>query len=97
MSLYPVHQPAPVSIRLLGQFRLSVGDEPQSGEAQAPQAKLSRRVAELLQLLSLQPARSLMHDQVIEALWQRLSNVRCFVEARASSLGGANAFPKCDC
>ena len=72
MSLPPVRQPGPVSIRLLGQFRLSVGERPEGDGAKSPQAPISRRAAELLQLLSLQPQRSLMHEQVVEALWPHL-------------------------
>lgn len=70
MDLQPVSQPGPVSIRLLGPFRLSAGP-PESDETKAPQ--LSRRAAELLQLLSLQPERSLLHEQVVEALWPHLT------------------------
>jgi DNA-binding SARP family transcriptional activator/tetratricopeptide (TPR) repeat protein len=68
MSLPPVHQPGPVSIRLLGQFRVSVGGQGDETKSQ----QLSRRAAELLQLLSLQPQRSLMNEQVVEALWPHL-------------------------
>jgi DNA-binding SARP family transcriptional activator len=64
-SSQPAPQPASVSIRLLGRFHVSVGGE-------ARQAPLSRRAAELLQLLSLQPERSLMNEQVVEALWPHL-------------------------
>lgn len=59
-----------VSIRLLGPFRLSVGlagDDPP-----APPVPLTRRAAELLQLLALQPGRSLANEQVVEALWPHL-------------------------
>ena len=65
MSLPPVQPPGPVSIRLLGQFGVSVGGE-------APHAQLTRRAAELVQLLSLQPQRSLLNEQVVEALWPHL-------------------------
>ena len=68
MSLPSVHQPGPVSIRLLGQFRVSVGGQGDETKSQ----QLSRRAAELLQLLSLQPQRSLMNEQVVEALWPHL-------------------------
>jgi DNA-binding SARP family transcriptional activator/tetratricopeptide (TPR) repeat protein len=61
MSLHP----APVSIRLLGEFSIRV-------EGAAPPAALPRRAAELLQLLSLQPQRSLRSEQVVEALWPHL-------------------------
>ncbi len=58
----PVTQPlAPVSFGLLGQFRVNVGD-----------GQLTRRAAELVQLLCLQPQRSLMNEQVVEALWPHL-------------------------
>ena len=69
MQSQPVHPPAPVSIRLLGSFRIGLGDDAQRDEAKAP---LARRAAELLQLLSLQPERSLMNEQVVEALWPHL-------------------------
>ena len=72
MSLQPGHPPHPVSIRLLGHFRLSAGGSAEGGAAKPPEAQLSRRAAELLQLLSLQPQRSLMHEEVVEALWPHL-------------------------
>lgn len=65
MSLQPVRPSGPVSIRLLGQFGVSVGGG-------APPAQPTRRAAELVQLLSLQPQRSLMNEQVVEALWPHL-------------------------
>jgi len=65
MSLPTVHQSRPISIRLLGLFRLDAGPS-------APAPQLGRRAAELLQLLSLQPQRSLLHEQVVEALWPHL-------------------------
>ncbi|MES2249632.1 MAG: AAA family ATPase [Pseudomonadota bacterium] len=70
MSLPPTPSSEAVSIRLLGPFRLSVGlagDDPQT-----PAVPLTRRAAELLQLLSLQPGRSLANEQVVEALWPHL-------------------------
>ena len=72
MSLQHVQQPGAVSIRLLGQFRLSAGAPERDDGAGAAPAQLGRRAAELLQLLSLQPQRSLMHEQVVEALWPHL-------------------------
>jgi len=66
MSLPTDHQSRPVSIRLLGQFRIDA----QPAAAPAPQP--GRRAVELLQLLSLQPQRSLLHEQVVEALWPHL-------------------------
>ena len=66
MPLPSTHPTRPVSIRLLGEFRVSVGDA-------APRAQPPRRAAELLQLLSLNPQRSLMHEEVVEALWPHLS------------------------
>lgn len=56
----------PVAIQLLGRFRIDAG--PGTGNG----AQLSRRAGELLQLLSLQPQRSLLHEQVVEALWPHL-------------------------
>src|SRR5215218_7487475 len=70
MSMQPIHQP--VSIRLLGHFRLTIGDDPESDEAKGPGLQLSRRAAELVQLLCLQPRRSLLNEQVVEALWPHL-------------------------
>lgn len=75
MSMQPVPEPAPVSIRLLGQFRLSTGAPAQPSTTDLPPSALGRRAAELLQLLSLQPQRSLMHEQVVEALWPHLDPV----------------------
>ena len=64
-----------VSIRLLGQFGFAMesaaAQEDSALRAERPQ--LSRRGAELLQLLSLQPQRCLLHEQVVEALWPHLS------------------------
>jgi DNA-binding SARP family transcriptional activator/tetratricopeptide (TPR) repeat protein len=65
MSSQPVDPPRPVSIRLLGQFSVCVGGD-------TPPTQLTRRAAELLQLLSLQPQRSLLNEQVVEALWPHL-------------------------
>ena len=65
MSLPSASPPGPVSIRLLGQFSVSVGGD-------TPPAQLTRRASELLQLLSLQPQRSLSNEQVVEALWPHL-------------------------
>ncbi|NPC54618.1 ATP-binding protein [Caenimonas soli] len=55
-----------LQIRLLGQFRVSVEG------AKSPEEQLGRRAAELIQLLSLQPERSLMNEEVVEALWPHL-------------------------
>jgi DNA-binding SARP family transcriptional activator/tetratricopeptide (TPR) repeat protein len=63
----PPSAAAAVSIRLLGQFSLRLGDE-----AQRVDTQLTRRAGELLQLLSLQPQRSLLNEQVVEALWPHL-------------------------
>ncbi|HWI82402.1 ATP-binding protein [Ramlibacter sp.] len=71
MPLPPLAQPRQLSIRLLGQFRLSAGAA--AGASDTPQPPLGRRATELLQLLSLQPQRSLLHEQVIEALWPHLA------------------------
>jgi DNA-binding SARP family transcriptional activator len=79
-----------VSIRLLGQFRVNVGDA-------TPQAQLTRRAAELVQLLSLQPQRSLMNEQVVEALWPHLdpeagsANLRKAAHHARQYLGEADA------
>lgn len=62
---------AVVSIRLLGQFSLCLGNSTNE-EADPEMRKLGRRAVELLQLLSLQPRRSLPHEQVLEALWPHL-------------------------
>jgi DNA-binding SARP family transcriptional activator/tetratricopeptide (TPR) repeat protein len=62
-----------LQIRVLGQFGVSVaGDTTARGEGAKAQPQLTRRAAELLQLLSLQPQRSLANEQVIEALWPHL-------------------------
>ena len=61
----------PLSIRLLGQFSLRHGNDAQK-DANDELRKLSRRAVELVQLLSLQPRRSLPHEQVLEALWPHL-------------------------
>ncbi|WP_372825515.1 AAA family ATPase [Polaromonas sp.] len=62
-----------VSICLLGRFHFRFGDEAAEGAVEAvPSAPLGRRAGELLRLLSLQPQRSLLHEQVIEALWPHL-------------------------
>ena len=63
-----------VSIRLLGQFRFSVEPVParQALASPADKTQLGRRAAELLQLLSLQPQRCLLREQVVEALWPHL-------------------------
>lgn len=67
-SATPVSSQAqePVAIRLLGEFRLSLGGSDEDHPA------LSRRAVELIQLLSLQPQRSLLNEQVVEALWPHL-------------------------
>lgn len=62
---------ASVSIHLLGQFRLRLCNSANEVTA-AETLQLGRRAGELLQLLSLQPRRSLPHEQVIEALWPHL-------------------------
>ncbi|MBC5765818.1 AAA family ATPase [Ramlibacter albus] len=65
MSLHQVPPAPPVAIRLLGRFSVSVGGD-------APHTAPGRRAAELVQLLSLQPQRSLRNEQVVEALWPHL-------------------------
>jgi DNA-binding SARP family transcriptional activator/tetratricopeptide (TPR) repeat protein len=71
ISSQPVSGQAPVSITLLGQFRLHFCNRTNE-EAGDRTRQLSRRAGELLQLLSLQPRRSLPHEQVLEALWPHL-------------------------
>ncbi|HEY0844269.1 MAG TPA: AAA family ATPase [Noviherbaspirillum sp.] len=73
ISSHPVSGQAPsaLSIRLLGQFSLGRGN-PAGEEANGEMRKLSRRAVELVQLLSLQPRRTLPHEQVLEALWPHL-------------------------
>lgn len=68
MALPPAGPPQPVSIRLLGQFHLCKGGQ----ELPTHSPQLGRRATELLQLLSLQPDRSLMNEQVVETLWPHL-------------------------
>ncbi|MEO5669520.1 MAG: AAA family ATPase [Ramlibacter sp.] len=51
-----------VSIRLLGQFSVSP----------RPEGQPTRRAAELLQLLSLQPQRGMANEHIVEALWPHL-------------------------
>ena len=58
-----------LQIRLLGQFRISAGDDTPGTHA-SPQ--LARRASELVQLLCLQPQRSLANEEVVEALWPHL-------------------------
>ncbi|HSV58565.1 MAG TPA: AAA family ATPase, partial [Variovorax sp.] len=60
-----------LQIRVLGQFHLGVGDATPGEGAQA-QPQLPRRAAELVQLLCLQPQRSLLNEQVVDALWPQL-------------------------
>ena len=64
----PPQAPAAVSIRLLGQFSLRLG----GGAAPPAATSLTRRAGELLQLLSLQPQRNLLNEQLVEALWPHL-------------------------
>ena len=90
MSLPPVHPRGPVPIRLLGQFRVGVDDAP-------PHAPLTRRAAELVQLLSLQPGHSLLNEQVVEALWPHLdpeagsANLRKAAHHARQSIGDPDA------
>lgn len=73
ISSHPVSGQAQASllIRLLGQFSLRQGNDADV-EVSGEMRKLSRRAVELVQLLSLQPRRSLPHEQVLEALWPHL-------------------------
>ncbi|HYD77087.1 AAA family ATPase [Ramlibacter sp.] len=68
MPTPPVELPAALSIRLLGGFELGRCAPADSGSS----PPLARRAAELLQLLSLQPQRRLLNEQVVEALWPHL-------------------------
>jgi DNA-binding SARP family transcriptional activator len=61
-----------LQIRLLGQFRIDVG-KAAPGEAMRDASQLTRRAAELLQLLCLQPQRSMSNEQVVNALWPHLA------------------------
>lgn len=78
-------------IRLLGAFHVRLGDRP-PGDGPLP-----RRAVELLQLLSLQPGRSLLNDQVVDALWPQLdpaagsANLRKAAHHARQFLGHADA------
>jgi DNA-binding SARP family transcriptional activator/tetratricopeptide (TPR) repeat protein len=65
-----------VRIELLGRFRVVVG-----GDVVVSDVWPGRRAAELVQLLALAEGQRLTRDQVIEALWPRLS-----IEAGAANL-----------
>lgn len=89
MSL-PTHRPdQTVAIRLLGQFRIGAAGA-------ATDAQLTRRAAELVQLLSLQARRSLSNEQVVEALWPHLdpaagsANLRKAAHHARPFVGGAD-------
>ncbi len=73
-----------VRIELLGRFRVLVGDDEVESDAWP-----GRRAAELVQLLALADGRSLMRDQVIDALWPRLD-----VDAGAANLRKAAHFAR---
>ncbi|MFC5995683.1 ATP-binding protein [Pseudonocardia hispaniensis] len=66
----------PVEIRLLGSFAVTLHGRPVPESAWPP-----RRAADLVQLLALAPGRSLLRDQVLDALWPDLP-----AEAGAASL-----------
>ncbi|HSW17255.1 MAG TPA: AAA family ATPase, partial [Ramlibacter sp.] len=97
MSQQAVPVAGPVSIRVLGQFCISAGDAAQADAATPLPAPLSRRAAELVQLLSLQPQRSLMNEEVVEALWPHLdpdagsANLRKAAHHARKFLGQAEA------
>lgn len=82
-----------VSIRLLGQFRFTC--DGQACGSDAP--PLSGRAAELVQLLALQPQRSLANQEVVDALWPHLSpdagaaNVRKAAHVARQALGQPDA------
>lgn len=88
----PQQSAAAVSIRLLGGFSLRLG-----GDAQAADGPPTRRAGELLQLLSLQPQRSLLNEQVVEALWPHLepdagsANLRKAAHHARQFVGGTDA------
>ncbi len=71
MPLQPHHPPGSVAIQLLGSFRWRA-QAPVPGEAPPSPHPLNRRAAELIQLLSLQPQRSLSNEEVVDALWPHL-------------------------
>ncbi|MCC2675579.1 MAG: hypothetical protein K0R58_2526, partial [Ramlibacter sp.] len=83
-----------ISIHLLGQFSLKLGE---GKDEEQPARQLHRRAGELLQLLSLQPQRSLAHEQVLEALWPHLepeagsANLRKAAHHARHFLGEADA------
>lgn len=90
MPLRPDRSHELVSIRLLGQFAIG-----------APRieahAQLTRRAAELLQLLCLQAHRSMPNEQVVEALWPHLdpkagsANLRKAAHHARQFVGGPGA------
>src|SRR5688572_29039016 len=70
---------ATIDLRLLGRFRVLVGDRPV-----AETAWRQRKPAALVKLLALAPAHRLHREQVLEALWPELDP-----EAAANNLRGA--------
>jgi DNA-binding SARP family transcriptional activator/tetratricopeptide (TPR) repeat protein len=90
----PQQASARVSIRLLGQFAVDVEGTP---TGTPPATQLTRRAGELLQLLSLQPQRSLLNEQVVEALWPHLdpdagsANLRKAAHHARQSVGDPDA------
>ncbi|GAB2594960.1 hypothetical protein GCM10027034_30390 [Ramlibacter solisilvae] len=86
--------PGPVTIRLLGQFGFNIEGSP---VRPSPVAQLTRRASELLQLLSLQPQRSLLNEQVVDALWPHLdpeagsANLRKAAHHARQFIGAADA------
>jgi DNA-binding SARP family transcriptional activator len=81
-----------VGVQLFGRFALTV-----DGNARAVDGWRSRRAAELVQLLALQPGGGLLHEQVIDALWPHLdpeagsANLRKAAHHARKSLGDARA------
>ena len=59
---------AGVEVRLLGRFEVTVGSRPVPAQAWE-----HRRAADLVKLLALSPEHRLTRDEVIEALWPKLS------------------------
>src|SRR5262245_22368574 len=60
-------EPFALRIRLLGEFRVSIGQRPIPANAWQ-----RRRAAALVKLLALAPRLSLHREQVLEALWPEL-------------------------
>jgi DNA-binding SARP family transcriptional activator len=81
-----------VSIHLLGRFDIHI-----DGQMPGTTVQLTRRACELIQLLSLEPQRSMLHEQVVETLWPHLdpkagsANLRKAAHHARQYLGERNA------